>query len=153
LIGGVLILGGVVGAFVVPLLSEKIQRRKPFLIACTAGSALATLVLGWLDTFTGLMMLAMLLSFVFMPSYPLLIESSRHFSGEHAAGATMSLLTLVGNAGGVIVIIAMPSIKGESPVYHATIVFLVVLLLICAGVALRLPETLARKDAATRRTA
>ncbi|MHB8873467.1 MAG: hypothetical protein ACYC8T_07240, partial [Myxococcaceae bacterium] len=31
LVGGVLIIGGIVGAVIIPLLSDKLRRRKPFL--------------------------------------------------------------------------------------------------------------------------
>ena len=37
LIGGVMLIGGIIGAVVIPTLSDKYQRRKPFLVLCIAG--------------------------------------------------------------------------------------------------------------------
>ena len=37
LIGGVMLFGGIIGAVVIPTLSDKYQRRKPFLVLCIAG--------------------------------------------------------------------------------------------------------------------
>src|SRR5262249_34250971 len=39
-VGGVLIVGGIVGSVVIPLLSDKLRRRKPFLLGCVAAGVL-----------------------------------------------------------------------------------------------------------------
>ena len=37
LIGGVMLIGGIIGAVIIPTLSDRYKRRKPFLVICIAG--------------------------------------------------------------------------------------------------------------------
>jgi hypothetical protein len=82
-----------------------------------------------------------------MPAFALLIEMSTSIAGAAAAGAATGLLLLAGNAGAVLVILAMPLVKGEGPDFARAILLLVGLLLATTILALRAPETFGRLDA------
>jgi FLVCR family MFS transporter 7 len=47
LIGGVMLIGGIIGAVVIPTLSDRYKRRKPFLVLCISGMLPAVAVLAF----------------------------------------------------------------------------------------------------------
>ena len=144
LVGGAIIVGGILGAVAIPAISDATRRRKPFLILCSA-AALATIYpLCTSGDLTTLLVLGALLGFLFLPAYALLLEMSAQIAGLRAAGAATGLLMLAGNAGGVVVVLAMPIIKGSGSDYHPAVLFLTGLLGLLVVFALFAPETFAR---------
>jgi predicted MFS family arabinose efflux permease len=137
LVGGLLIMGGIVGAVVIPTLSDRFRRRKPFVILCTVGALAALYPLCTSSNYTLLLVLGGVLGFFFLPAYALLLEMSSELAGPRLAGSATGILMLTGNAGGVIVIIAMQLVKGEAPTWHSSVLLMLALLgvaLVLAGV-------------------
>lgn len=143
LIGGVFIVGGIAGAILIPALSDKFHMRKPFLLGCLIFGAL---LLGPLCTTTSLwggMGYAVLLGFAFLPAYALLLAMSEEIAGAEMAGMATGILMMVGNAGGVVVIILMDLLHGSTWTY--SIGFMFVLLLLALGLAVFVKETFHRR--------
>ena len=111
-VGGLLIIGGIGGAAVIPALSDRFRRRKPFLVLCAVGALLTLHPLCTVRSYPLLLVLAGALGFLFLPAYALLLEMSAELAGPALAGSATGILMLTGNAGGVAVIILMPVIKG-----------------------------------------
>ena len=148
LIGGTLILGGILGAAIIPALSDKLRRRKPFLLAC-AGAALCTVYLLCTGKQLGLLLaLGAVHGFFFMPAFALLLEMTSQLAGKQNAGAATSLLMLAGNAGGVVMILTVPLLKGSSPTYHSSVLFLTGLMALTLLLGTLAPETFAIKPGA-----
>ena len=142
LIGGAMIVSGIAGAIAVPGLSERAARRKPFLVACIALSTALFGAFAGASSMLSLTVVAACLGFCFLGAFPLILEMSAHHAGaDHAATAT-SLLMLAGNAGGVVVIMALPAIKGGAPTYASGMVLLVVLMVAATTLSAMLAETL-----------
>lgn len=112
--GAALIGGGILGAAIVPAISDALRRRKPFLIICCVIAGALTWPLS--RSADGMMLYVMsgLLGFFFLPGYALLLSSTEEFAGRAKAGSATGLLMLFGNAGGVVVGIAMDVVK-KSP--------------------------------------
>jgi predicted MFS family arabinose efflux permease len=147
LIGGALIVGGIVGAVAIPVFSDAVKRRKPFLIVCAA-AALATIYpLCTNNRYTLLLILAGLHGFFFMPAFALLLEMCGQIAGLRHAGAATSLLMLAGNAGGVVVIVAMPIVKGAAPDFQPAVLLMAALMGLALVLVLFAPETFARAEA------
>lgn len=113
MVGGVLIIGGIVGAAIIPAISDKIKRRKIILSLAAIGATLLAYPLMTRTDMTILFVLAGALGFVFLPGYAILLTSSEEEAGKTKAGASTGLIMLSGNAGGVAVIMAMEAIKGD----------------------------------------
>jgi MFS family permease len=112
LAGGAILVGGIVGAVVIPALSDGFRRRRAFLILCVAG-ALATLYpLCVTANYGALLGLGALHGFFFLPALALLLDVCAQIAGASSAGAATSLVMLAGNAGGVVVVLAMGAVKG-----------------------------------------
>lgn len=134
LIGGALIVAGIFGAVVIPLIAEKTNRRQPALFLCVLIAALCVWPLCNSGNVPLLMAVAGVLGFFFMPAFALLLDLSAQHAGAARAGAATSVLMLAGNLGGVIVIVALPLLKGLGRA--VPIAAMAVLLLLAAGLVL-----------------
>jgi predicted MFS family arabinose efflux permease len=151
LVGGVLILGGIVGAIAIPAVSDALHMRKPFLVVCSAAGLLLLYPLCSTGMVSTLIAIAAALGMLFLPAYPLLLEMSAQIAGPASAGAATSLLMLAGNAGGVAVVLLVPVVKGDGPDYGPAVIFMTALLLVTVLLALIAPETFPRAQRRRRR--
>jgi predicted MFS family arabinose efflux permease len=140
LIGGVMILGGIAGSVVLPAWSDRARRRRPFLILCAAGALLTIYPLGTGRSLPGLLALGATHGFFLLPALALLLESAAQLAGAEAAGASSSLLLLAGNAGGVLVVLAVPLVRGGAADFQRPVILMTALLALTLLLALRAPE-------------
>lgn len=145
MIGGLLIFGGIAGAIVIPALSDKFKKRKPFLVSCAVFALALTYPLSTGNHFTTLAILGFSLGFFFLPGYALLLEMSEELAGEKRAGSATGLLMLLGNAGGVVVVIAMEAVKGQNQSWLNSIYLMLGLLAMTIVLTLLVPETFRKK--------
>jgi MFS family permease len=139
IIGSFLIFGGIIGAVVIPLLSDYFEKRRPFLILSILMALATTLPLCKSEDYHLLLGLAFLQGFFFLPAYALLLEMCSEWVGEEKAGSATGILMLMGNAGGVIVIIAMDALK--EPQFLRSVYLLVGILAVSFFTAMTLAET------------
>jgi predicted MFS family arabinose efflux permease len=144
LVGGALIVGGIVGAVVIPALSDAFKRRKPFLVLCAAAALLTIYPLCENSHYKLVLIIGALHGFFFMPAFALLLEMCAQLAGAQSAGAATSLLMMAGNGGGVIVILAMPMVNAAGSFHHA-VVLMTALLLVTTLLALLAPETAVKR--------
>ncbi len=144
LVGGLLVIGGIFGAVVIPALSDRFRRRKPFVVLCAAAALGLVYPLCMGSNYTLLLVLSGALGFFFLPAYALLLEMSAEQAGTRLAGSATGLLMLSGNAGGVIVIIAMQVVKGEAATWHGAVLFMVGLLVLTLLLSVLTKETFQR---------
>ncbi|MBL8018333.1 MAG: MFS transporter [Leptospirales bacterium] len=130
LAGATLIAGGVLGSIVIPALSDRFKRRKPFLIGCVVMALIATYPFTAQSSLAALLVIGAGLGFFFLPAYALLLEMCAEVAGEAHAGSATGLLMLAGNAGGVVVIAGMDAVKGEVTGYYPSILFMLGVLFI-----------------------
>jgi len=148
MLGGVLIVGGIAGAAVIPALSDRLRRRRPFVIACSLGALATTWPLCTGRDYPMLLVLAGLLGFSFLPAYALLLEMCVELSGRRSAGLATAALMLLGNAGGVVVIVAMQLVKGDGGSFRPAVALLLALLAAAIVLALCVRETFHRREPA-----
>jgi nitrate/nitrite transporter NarK len=143
-LGGVLIVAGIVGAGVVPALSDRIGRRKPFVVVCAVAALLTVYPLCTSREYRLVLALGGALGFFFLPAYALLLEMCAELAGASAAGRATGILMLMGNAGGVVVSVAMPLVKGDAPTYLAAVWLLMGTVAVAIVLALVVRETFSR---------
>ncbi len=141
LIGGALILGGILGSFALPALSDKIQRRKPFLTFCALAGLALTYPLCTSANLTTLYLSGALLGFFFLPGYALLLAMSEELAGAERAGGAAGALMLAGNLGGVVVVLAMEAVKSDQSGWTPAIYLLLGLLAATLALALSARES------------
>jgi predicted MFS family arabinose efflux permease len=140
LIGGMLIIGGIVGASIIPGISNKLGTMKPFLwISCLISIVLVYLICT-MDQYMLLLILAAVLGFIFLPGYALLLSHTERLAGEKHAGEATGLIMLTGNLGGVLVILSMQLVKGDSDSWINSVYLMLGLLVLCVILALNIKE-------------
>ena len=97
-----------------------------------------------------LLALGALHGFFFMPAFALMLEMCTQLAGAARAGAATGLLMLAGNAGGVVVIVAMPLVKGEGTDYFPAVVLMMALMAVALGLGMLAPETFRQQEPAPR---
>lgn len=147
MVAGVVIFGGILGAAIVPVISDKTKRRKPYiLLSAILATALAYPLMTGSDI--GLLLaLGGAIGFLFLPGYPLLMAASEEEAGKAKAGASTGLLMFSGNFGGIVTIMGMQFIKGDGPTWMPAIYFCVGLIAIAIPFALMMKETFHRRGA------
>ncbi len=141
MVAAALIGGGILGAFIVPMISDKIKKRKIIMILAAVGAtALAYPVMTGNDI--GLLYaLAGALGFVFLPGYAILLTSSEEEAGKDKAGASTGLIMLFGNFGGVVVVFLAPILKGDGTSWAPAVYLCMGLLAMATLFAFMMKET------------
>ncbi|MFI5141158.1 MAG: nitrate/nitrite transporter [Bacteroidia bacterium] len=130
LVGAFLIVGGIVGSLIIPVLSDKLKTRKPFIIMCCLAALLIIYPLCTLHSVTTVYILGGLLGFFFLPGYALLLSMCEEMAGIEKAGAATGIFMMSGNAGAVVVIALMPIINGEDVLWTKSIYLMLALMLV-----------------------
>jgi predicted MFS family arabinose efflux permease len=144
LVGGVIILGGIVGSVVVPALSDGVKKRKPFLIGCALAALPMVYPLCTTRSATLAYALGFGIGFALLPAFALLLEMCSELSGKERAGNATGLLMLMGNGGGVVVILAMDFVHGDAPTWMPAVWLLLAVLVVTVVLAFRVRETYGR---------
>jgi len=141
-LGGLMLFGGIVGAVVIPLLSDRSRRRKPFILFALIG-----LIPGLLGmTFASGYPLVLLSSFVFgfclLSAGPIGFQYAAEITYPAPEGTSNTLLLVMGQISGIVFIFAMDALK--VPATGAMTLPLVALAALTAGcvlLATALPES------------
>jgi predicted MFS family arabinose efflux permease len=128
IIGGVLILGGIVGAALIPAIAQKLKRKKLFLSLSIFFALITLYPLCVSRDYSKAILFAGLQGFFFLPAFALLLEMAAELAGEVLAGSATGILMLAGNAGGVVVILAMEGVKGAGDSFMPAVYLLIVIL-------------------------
>lgn len=139
-IGGVMVLAGIVGCIILPALSDKIMRRKPFIILAFLVAFPTIFLIGISQTQAMLFMFAVILGFFLLSSLPIGLEFTSEIVGTELTGTATGVLMLLGNGGGVVVILVMEAIKGYTGTFFSSIIFLVAILVLSLILALFIKE-------------
>jgi MFS family permease len=143
LIGAVMVIAGVVGCIVIPSLSDKYMRRKPFVLIA-AGVAVPTLFLiAQLNSATQIFIVAAFTGFFLLSAFPLVLTFAEETTGAHLTGTATAILLLLGNLGGVVLTLVMEAMKpleGAGRVFYWAIIFLALLFAVGFVIALFLRE-------------
>jgi len=130
LIGTFMIIGGIVGAVVLPALSDAARKRKPFLVVCMAGMipgvaglALAgSLAGGAAGAYTVAKIAAGLLGFFVMSAGPIGFQYAAEIGRPAPESTSQGLLLLVGQISGIVFMALMGSKTLIGPVLAGFIV-------------------------------
>ena len=142
-IGAVMVLAGVVGCVVLPALSDKYMRRKPFLILAACVALPTLFMIGALKGVPAIYINAVFAGFFIFAAFPLVLTLAEETTGHALTGTATAILLLLGNAGGVVLTLLMEVIKGSKETNAGSfwmMFFLVVLFAIALGVAFFLKE-------------
>jgi len=112
--GGLMIVGGIVGALIMPALSDHYRRRTPFLIAALIGATLGLVGLTYATGYPLLLASAFLLGFFLLSAGPIGFQYGAEVTYPAPEGTSNGLLLLMGQISGIAFILGMDSLKAPN---------------------------------------
>jgi MFS family permease len=151
--GGLMIVGGVVGALVMPSLSDRYRRRVQFIVVALVGALPGVLGVAFATEYWLLLSAAFVLGFFLLSSGPIGFQYGAEITRPTPEGTSNGLLLWMGQVSGIAFILAMDALKDPlSGSMTPSLIGLTVLLAGCALVATRLRETALLAEAGGPRT-
>jgi cyanate permease len=151
-VGGLMIVGGIVGALVVPSLSDRYRRRVPFIILALVGATLGLVGITYATSFWLLLTASFTLGFFLLSSGPIGFQYGAEITYPTPEGTSNGLLILMGQISGIVFIFAMDAFKSpETGSMTTSLVVLIALLAlsIILGALLREPKMFLTESAKT----
>jgi len=140
-ISSVLVFSGMVGCVVIPIISDRLKRRKPFLVLASLVGAMCVVVLMFGSGYAANLLNGIVLGFFLLSALPIMLTMSIEITGEKYAGISVAYLQLLGNGAAVAIVPIMEVLHGVRGEYILPLVFISVLLAIAVVMAVRIRET------------
>ena len=139
LVGGMMVIGGIVGAVVIPLLSDRLRRRVPFLLLALVGAIPGLLGVTFATSYGLLLASAFVLGAFLLSSGPLGFQYGAEITYPAPEGMSNGLLILAGQISGIAFILGMDVLKSSAT---GSMTLSLVILTVLMGVALLLATRL-----------
>ncbi|MBU0573836.1 MAG: MFS transporter [Candidatus Margulisbacteria bacterium] len=107
LIGGVMLIGGIFGAIVLPTMSDIMRKRKPFLIVTMIGVLPGLIGMTIFSAFWPVLISAFIFGFFMMAAAPIGIQYAAEISAPAPESTSQGLIMFAGNIAGIIYIVGM----------------------------------------------
>jgi len=125
--GGLLIVGGIIGSIVIPSLSDRMKKIKPFILLDLAVGTIMLYLIGIIGVFSLLAVICFVTGFFLMSALPLVLEISSRIAGPGMEGRASSLLWFFSQVGSVLLIAMVGPVKSLWGSYYHSFVVIVVL--------------------------
>jgi len=140
--GGLMIVGGILGALVIPILSDYYRKRIPFIIIALSGATLSLIGLTFATNYIALLASGMAFGFFLLSSGPIGFQYGAEITYPISEGTSNGFLLLMGQASGILFIFGMDSFKSPLTGSMTTpLVFLIVFMIISLLCSTRLRES------------
>jgi MFS family permease len=141
-LGALMLAGGIVGAIAIPIASDKVRRRKPFIVLALVG-LLPGLVGVTFAASAGLLFLGgFVLGFFLLSAGPIAFQYAAEITHPAPEGTSNSLLILMGQVSGIAFIVAMDAMKDPATgSMTKPLLALAGLMVVAAGLAAALRES------------
>lgn len=111
--GGVMIAGGILGALIMPFLSDYYRKRTPFIMIALVGATLGLIGVAFATNYSLLLASGALLGFFLLSSGPIGFQYGAEITWPASEGASNGWLLLMGQIAGIAFIFGMDGFKSE----------------------------------------
>jgi cyanate permease len=140
--GGLMIIGGIVGALIIPLLSDFYRKRTPFIILALIGATIGLIGITFATSYWLLLLSGTVLGFFLLSSGPIGFQYGAEITYPASEGTSNGMLLLMGQISGIAFIFGMDSLKSQSTgSMTRSLVFLIGLMLLSILISIRLKES------------
>jgi len=139
--GGLMLVGGIVGGVVVPVISDARRRRKPFIILALIGLLPGLLGLTYGRSFWLLLAASFLFGFFLLSAGPIGFQYGAEITHPGPEGTSNSLLLVMGQLSGIVFILGMDAFKRPSGSMTASMLVLLALTAAAAALSFLLRES------------
>jgi Na+/melibiose symporter-like transporter len=122
-----LIFAGMIGCIAVPLISDKVKRRKPFVILATLIGAITLTAMIFIRGYTANLVNCIVLGFFLISAFPVTLTMSAEITGPQYAGVSVGYLQLLGNLAAVILVPSMEALESSTGQFVAPLALLAAL--------------------------
>ncbi|MCU0488624.1 MAG: MFS transporter, partial [Anaerolineales bacterium] len=140
-LGGLLLLGGILGAIILPGISDRLRRRKPFLLLGVLGCLPGLLGLTFSLNYGWLILSAFEFGFMLIGIAPIGYQYAAELTYPVPEGTSNGMLALAGQVS-VVFIYAMEALRLADGSFTPSLLLLAGLMLLNAGLVSRLKESL-----------
>jgi MFS family permease len=141
--GGVMILGGIVGALIIPMLSDYYKRRTPFIIIALIGATLGLAGITFATSYWQLLVSGISLGFFLLSSGPIGFQYGAEITYPASEGTSNGMLLLMGQISGIAFIFGMDLFKSSiTGSMTRSLVFLIGLMVLSILISFTLRESL-----------
>lgn len=132
IIGGIMIIGGIIGACSIPMFSDKFRKRKLFLFITLLFMIPGLLGLTFIKSYAGTLISSFIFGFFLMSSAPIGFQYSAELSYPAPESTSQGIIMLAGQLSGIIFVLCVNSIG----IMHSMIIFIIlsVLNIILSGI-------------------
>ncbi len=116
LLGGAMLIGGIIGAVVVPLISDGLRRRKPFIILALFGLLPGLVGITFAASYWLLLASGFWFGFFLLSAGPIGFQYGAELTQPVPEGTSNTLLVLMGQISGILFIFAMDALPGTMTV-------------------------------------
>ncbi len=109
--GGIMILGGIVGAVVMSMLSDKVRKRVPFIVLALAGAAVGLAGIAFVTGYVLLLVFSFIFGFFLLSAGPIGFQYAAEITYPAPEGTSNGLVLMMGQISGIIFILAMDALK------------------------------------------
>jgi len=109
--GGLMVVGGVIGALIIPSLSDRYRKRVPFILLALAGAIPGLIGITYATGYWLLLASAFVLGFCLLSAGPIGFQYGAEVTYPAPEGTSNGLLLLMGQISGIIFIFGMDSFK------------------------------------------
>ena len=139
--GGLMIVGGIIGAVVIPILSDHHLKRTPYLLLAVIGATLGLVGITFAESNWLLMGSAFVFGFFLLSAGPVGFQYAAEVTYPTSEGTTNGMLLLMGQISGIAFILGMDMFKSpESGSMTFPLVVLIGLMVLCLLICTRLKE-------------
>jgi len=132
IIGAAMVIGGIVGAAVLSVLSDRLRRRKPFLVLAVAGMTPGLVGLAFAVSYPLLLASSFVFGFFLMSAYPVGFQYSAEVSYPAPEATSQGLLVMAGQVSGILFILGMDAFRtgADDSMTGSMVVFIVLTALV-----------------------
>ncbi|MBN1690306.1 MAG: MFS transporter [Dehalococcoidia bacterium] len=140
-ISAAMIFAGMIGCIVVPILSDKVRKRKIFVVLATLLGAICITAMILIRGYTPNLINCMILGFFLLSAFPVILTMSAEVTGPRYAGVSVGYLQLLGNLAAVILVPSMEALESSTGQFVAPLSLLVALFAGAFVISLLLKDT------------
>jgi len=107
MVGGIMLVGGVLGALILPPLSDKKGKRKPFLVICIVLMLPGLIGLAFFEMFIPMLISAFIFGFFIMSAGPIGFQYGAEKSYPAPESTSQGIILLVGQISGIIFVFGL----------------------------------------------
>ncbi|HVO38454.1 MAG TPA: MFS transporter [Spirochaetia bacterium] len=139
--GGLMLIGGVAGAAVIPLISDSMRRRRPFVIIALVGLLPGLLGVTFATTYWLLLVSSFVFGFFLLSAGPVGFQFGAEMTLPAPEGTSNTLLLVMGQLSGIVFIFLMDALKAPSGSMTASLLGLAGLVIVSILLAFLMKES------------